>query len=290
MISLQINKSKISSNGFSFRVFCIALVMLPLFSCGNSSSSPKVENDAVNGDNKTENSVGGTIVTSSDPTADIEKAKKDGKAVFLVIVGTGATNVEAAEKIAKDAVAKVKNSVVIKLDRSVATNSALVTKYGIGSVQLPFVLVISPKGVPVGGYPSTQATADALVKILPSPKQDEALSAIYEKKPVFIVISKTGMTDKAAILANCKSASSKIASKPAVIEVDFADAKETAFLKQLGITAITDQSVTIVVNGTGQITDTFKGVILDSALVTSVNKVIKSGGCAPGACGSGKKC
>ncbi|MCK9613556.1 MAG: hypothetical protein M0R16_11800 [Bacteroidales bacterium] len=220
----------------------------------------------------------------------LDKAKKEGKSVFLVITGTGATGVDKALTIANGAKAKVPKSVVIQMNKDDAANSDLVTKFGIGFVQVPFILVLSPRGIAVAGFPALQATADLLVQSIPSPKKEEVLLAVSEKRPVFIVVSKKGLTDKTTVLANCKATSTKMPNKPSVVEFDFNDSKETDFLKQIGVTAINDKTITVVANASGQITDKYEGIVLETALTSSANKVIKTGGCAPGACGGKSSC
>lgn len=257
------NTSNISSG---FMSACITLLIVAGLSLSIQAKSM----------HKVENSVPVLSVKEQ-----LDQAKKDGKAVFLVITGTGATGVDAATKTANEAKAKVAKSVVISINKDDAANSDVVSKLGIASVPLPFLLVISPKGMAVAGYTVAQATADLLIKAIPSPRQDEVLFTVSEKRPVFIVVSKKGLTDKTAIIANCKSASAKIASKPAVVEFDINDIKESAFLKQLGVTTVGDKTITVVANASGQITDRFEGLALETALVASANKVIKSGGCCP---------
>jgi len=269
----------------------LSLIALVFFMLSNISFG-SVRNNINPADKKISNefniSLFNPIVTGN-PSLDIDKAKKEGKAVFLVITGTGAAGLDKAITMAKEANGKVSKSVLIQINRDDKGNNSLVTKLGIANVPVPFIMVISHKGVAAGGYPSTQATSDLLVKAVPSPKQDEVLFAISEKKPVYIVVSKKGLTDKTTVLANCKSASTKVTSKPAIVEFDINDSKESAFLKQIGITSITDKTITLVVNTAGQLTDKYEGIALESALMGSANKVIKSSGCAPGACGSGKK-
>ena len=173
------------------------------------------------------------------------------------------------------------------MNRDELANSGLVVKFGVGAVSLPFILVISPKGVPVAGVPSSQASTDMLVKSVPSPRQDDVLMAISEKKPVFIVISKKTFTDKKTILANCKSASSKMATKPVIVEVDFDDAVEKAFLTQNGVSApVNGKSTTVVVGVSGQISETFTEEPTEEKLTTAATKVVKTGGC----CAGKKKC
>jgi len=218
---------------------------------------------------------------------EIAKAKKEGKAVFLVVTGNGVKDYSSAEKIAKDASLKKTKSVVIVLNKDDKANTEIVTKLGITGVSVPFLLVISPKGVPTAGYAPEQATAILLVNAVPSPKQDEALLALNEKRPVYIVVSKKSFKDKSGIISNCKSAVSKVSSKPSVIEIYFDDASEKNFLTQIGVTEISDKSIVVVANGKGQITETFKTAPTVEQLTTAANKVIKSGGCCPGGSSSG---
>jgi len=82
-------------------------------------------------------------------------------------------------------------------------------------------------------------------------------------------------------------ACSKIPSKPIIVELDVNDTKETAFLKQIGVTSITDKTITIVANGSGQITGRYEGITIEATLTSSA---CKAGGCSPGGCGSNKSC
>jgi len=270
-----------------FKIIIGILMLIPLISCSNSN--PENASAAVKGTSSETEAKAGTIPVKSGGATDteLEKAKKEGKAVFLVITGTGATNLNNAITIAKEANGKVKKSVVVQMNRDEIANSGLVVKFGIGAVTLPFILVISPLGVPVAGVPLNQATSDLLVKSVPSPKQDLVLSALSEKKPVFVIVSKKTLTDKATVVANCKTASAKAASKPAIVEIDFDDAAEKDFLTQIGVSSpVNNKSVTVVINVSSQITETFTDTPTVENLVTAVTKVIKTGGCCPGK----KKC
>ncbi len=241
-------------------------------------------NSSMQASNKTNSSL------SANPTAELDKAKKDGKAVFLVITDNAAANLDKANVLANGASSKVAKSIVISLNKDDKANSSLVTKLGIANVPVPFILVISSKGMSIAGFQYNQVTTETLVKAVPSAKHEAVLFALSEKKPVFIVVSKKGLSDKTTILANCKSASAKVISKPVVIEFDVNDSKDSEFLKQVGVTSLKDKSITIVVNTSGQIADKFEGIVLETALTTSANKVVKSSGCAPGACGGKKEC
>ena len=218
--------------------------------------------------------------------SDIENQNKKGNAVFLVITDKAAVGVENAVKVANTAKSKAPNSAVIQLNRDNAANSDLVKEYTAANLPVPFILVISSKGNVAGGYPADNLDADLLVQTIPSPKQDEAIAALDASKPCFFIVSKQGFTDKNTVLANCKTASSKIASTPSIIEIDFDDSRETAFLKRIGVEKINDKTITIVANASGQITGNFEGSTDVTKLTNAANTVPKSGGCCPGGSGS----
>ena len=218
--------------------------------------------------------------------SDIEKQNKKGNAVFLIITDKAAVGVENAIKVANTAKSKAPNSAVVQLNRDDAANSSLVKEYTVANVPVPFILVISAKGNVSAGYPADGLDSDLLVQAIPSPKQDEAIEALDAEKPCFFVVSKQGFADKNTVLANCKTASSKIASNPAIIEIDFDDNNEKAFLERIGVETIKDKTLTIVANATGQITGTFEGSVDVSRLIAVANSVPKSSGCCPGGSGS----
>ncbi len=96
------------------------------------------------------------------------------------------------------------------------------------------------------------------------------------------MVSKKGLSDKTAIINTCKTASANILSKPVIIEIDFNDTKETAFLKQIGVESINDKTKTVAVNALGQITAVYEGTMSASILQIAATKTVKSGGCCPG--------
>ncbi|HNW90063.1 MAG TPA: hypothetical protein PKN48_10395 [Bacteroidales bacterium] len=258
--------------------FPLYLLLCALVSCGNSKSNNNEERTDGPGKDGKQN-------TELPPTVSIdalEKAKIEGKPVFLVITGTGATGVEQAAANVNDASSRLNNSAIYSLDRDNSANNELVNRFGIATVPVPFILVISSKGIAVAGGTSDQMSAQQIIKSVPSLKQDEVFMALSEKRPVFIVVSKNDYTDKELVVTVCKTASSRNNSKPAIIEIDFDDQNEKAFLEQIGITSINGTTITAVANSTGQITGTFPGIPTANQLNAAANKVQKSGGCCPG--------
>lgn len=265
---------------FSFKQIIVVLVLSALFACGNTNSG----NEKL-GDKTTDSTATVALPTAITPDT-LAKENAAGKSVLLVITGTGATGTEAATTLVNAASARISNSAVYSMNRDLAANSELVNRFGIATVPLPFVLVVSAKGIPIIGGQPNQLTADKIVNAMPSPKQDEVYAALNEKKPVFIVVSQEGYTDKAGVLAVCNTAASRIESKPLVVEVDFNDPKEGAFLAQMGVTAMNGTTITVVSNASGQITGTFTKKPSINELMQAAIKVIKQSGCAPGGCAS----
>ncbi len=221
---------------------------------------------------------------------DFKKAKEKGQIIFMVITGNGAIGLDNATNTANQAALKTSNSVVIVIDKDDPNNKNIVDEYGISAVPVPFVMIISCNGLPVFGNMANRINTDILVNAVPTPKQDKVILAISQKKPLFIIVSKKNLSDKAAIINNCNVANKTLTPPAEIIEIDFQDKKETKFLRQLGVTNIANQTITVVANASGQITDTYTGMVLPSALVSSVKKVAKSGGCCPGGATSGKGC
>jgi hypothetical protein len=255
------------------------LLLLPIFACQNSSNS------------NTTDKKDSTKIANADSSAqsditnpELEKAKKDGNTVFLVITGNEKTDIDKALKIANDTKAKVKNSTVVQINRDDKNNSVIVKKLGISSVSVPFFLVISQHGLPFGGFELNEVNSDSLIKSIPTPRMDEASLALTEERPVFIVVSKKGFNDKTTIIENCNKANASFKIKAAIIEVDFDDPKEKVFLSQLDVKSLKGKTITVVCNPTGKITETYTGVQSMEKLKAAAIKVKK---CAPGECSPG---
>jgi len=285
----------------------ICILALLMYSCGNSNSanntgqketgSDSVNTSASNSKNtNSENTESPVPVTDETPelsdtksaekttalsvTETLAKAEKNANSVFLVVTDPNKTDIKKALEIAATANLSVKKSVVVMMDREDKNNNDLVTKYGLAGAPLPVLLAISPKGVLAGGYLLKDATVDLLVKLIPSPKQDEVLIALNNKKSIFIVASKSTFTDKAKAIENCKSAVALNGNKTELVEVDLSDTKEKSFLELLKVNTAATSTATVVVNNKGQIAGTFYELKDAASLAKLANKVISG-------CGSG---
>jgi hypothetical protein len=228
--------------------------------------------------------------TTGNNVADqIAIATKTGKAVFLVVTGTGVTDTDKAVAIAKGANAIYKNAIIVQMDRDNASNTLLVDEYRLAGAPLPLILVISSKGFPTGGYLLADATAENIAALVPSPKMEDVYEAINNGKYAIIAFSKKSFTDKQEVLKACKEAVSMLNNEAVLIEVDMDDSKEVNFLNQLRIDKTQfNESLTLVINKQGQVAGTATTVPDAAKLVAAAKAPVKGGcgpGCGPAGCG-----
>jgi len=261
-------------------------------SCNNPSASVAVESMTSSKVIETASVVPATLSgdntkssTVSKVTADnLAAAKNTGKAVFLVVTGTGVAETDKALLIANGANAIYKKAVIIQMNRDDASNAQLVSEYRLAGAPLPLILVISSKGFPTGGYVLAQATAENIAALVPSPKLEDVYTAINGGKYAIVAFSKKSFTDKPAVLKECRKAVSLLNNEAILVEVDVDDNNETNFLNQLRIDKTQlNASLTLVINKQGQVAGTAT-TIPDAAKLVAAAKTPVAGGCGPG-CG-----
>ena len=276
------NLKKVSLLSFS------VISLWALTACGNSNAVNKQANSSaeINQNSQPEQPV--TLpVSNSKIQADLEKAKKEGKAVFVVVTGTGVTETDKATTVAKGANAIYKNSAVVQFDRDDSANSQLVAEWRLAGAPLPLLLVVSPKGQLSGGMILSQATAENIAALIPSPKLEEVQTAISTSKPVLVVFTKKSMSDRTEVLQVVKETLTKLKNNAVIIEVDMEDAQEANFMNQLQIDKASLVSTTLVINTQGQVAGTSKSVPNAEKLALAATAPVKSGcgpGCGPAGC------
>ena len=171
-------------------------------------------------------------------------------------------------------------SAVITMDRSDKANAALVKKYGLSGSITPMILVIAANGVVTDGYPKGQATPTKLVESIPTKRQSEALLGFDQKKPVFVVMFKKSMTDKTAVVDECKKAVATLGGKAVVVEVDLDDKSESAFIALLNPKLPVTKTIVHVFNNKGQFISKLAMPLQSAALVTAARTTPKE--CCPG--------
>jgi hypothetical protein len=220
-------------------------------------------------------------------TMDIEKATKEGKAVFLVVTDPGNVNTAKAVEIANKAQLQYKNSAVIQMNRSDADNADFVTKNRLSGAPLPLILVIASNGIISAGFTPDKATPEALVSAIPTPKKADIQKYLSEGKSVFIIVTNKTMSTKDNVMNTCQQACIEMENNAKMIEISLDDPKEKQFLTELKVDMAATEPMTYVINSKGQITGTFNDDVNSTTLVASAKKVTASG-CCPS--GSGKSC
>lgn len=272
----------------------IALSLLSasiIASCNNPSGSVAVETmtspKAIATSGVVTSSMSGTNTKSSPvrkgAADNIVAAKNAGKAVFLVVTGTGVTETDKALLIAKGANDIYKNAVIVQMNRDDSTNTQLVSEYRLAGAPLPLILVISSKGFPTGGYILAQATAENLAALIPSPKLEDVYATIASSKTALVVFTKKSLNDRTEVIKVCKDAVSKLDNKAVIVEVDMDDSKEASFMNQLRIDKSLSASLTLVINTQGQVAGT-STTVPDATKLALAAKTPVAAGCGPG-CG-----
>ena len=230
----------------------------------------------------------GLIRVNAQSAAEIEKANKSGKAVFLVAYNANGPDADKAVSIANGA-KKNLNAIttVVKINTTEASNSALVSKYRLTGAPLPLILVLDKNGNAAGGFILKDATSEKLVDLIPSPKNSEIITALVAGKSVYIVTYKESMASKKNIIDNCYLACNKMENKSVIVKVDMNDKKETKLLQTLKCDLNAKEPVTYVINSAGQITGTHSGLTDVSTLVSSAKKAPKSSCCPSGSTKTG---
>ena len=230
------------------------------------------------------------VRVTAQTTAEIEKANKACKPVFLVVYNKDGADADKAFAISKEAQKNLKaNSIVIKMNASEAANNGLVAKYRITGVPLPAVLVIDKNGTVAGGAILKDATAQKLVDLVPTPKTSEMIKALDEGKAVFVVFYKEPMTSVKSIMDNCNVACTKMNNKSVAMKIDLEDKNEAKVFQRMKCDLNAKEPVTYVINSTGDITGTFRGLTDVSTLVGTAKKAAAKSCCPGGAPAGGCK-
>jgi len=224
----------------------------------------------------------GLIRVSAQTSAEIEKAGKSSKPVFLVVYNTSNAETDKALSIANEAKKNLKtSSVVVKMNTAESANQTLVSKFRLAGAPLPLILVLDKNGNATGGFVLKDATPGKLVDLIPSPKNSEIIAALTAGKSVYVVAYKESMTSKKNIIDNCYLACNKMENKSVIVKVDMDDKNETKLLQTLKCDLNAKEPVTYVINSSGQITGTHNGLTDVSTLVSSAKKAPVSS-CCPG--------
>ena len=252
-----------------------------MVSCNNSQTSAKANNTV----SAAANFQKGITPTGNKADDKIAAANKAGKVVFLVAFDQTGKDKDKAMAVAKKASAKKSKTIeVIELNTADASNGILVSKYRLAGAPMPLILVIDKNGIACGGLELKDATPDALLKIIPSPKYSEIMKALDEKKAVFVVAYTEKMVDKAKAIVNCNEAAKAMNNGAVVVQINVESKEETTLFDDLKINTMSKEPLIYVINKAGQVTHTFDIKATKTQLTAAAKKVVSS------CCGSGSSC
>jgi hypothetical protein len=210
----------------------------------------------------------------------IADATSRGLAVFVVVTEAGARGTERAVEVANQAHVLAPRSAVVVVDRAVPENAALVQRLRVLGAPLPLVLVMASNGVVAGGALLKDATPQALVAAVPTPRKAQMLLHLSRGDAVFVTIGSEAMIlQRGEVFEACNQAMRTLEGKAATVVVDLADEAEAAWLKELGVKADEKVPVTVVFNAKGQKTQVLRGTVTPDQLVQAVHKKVE---CCPG--------
>lgn len=261
---------------------------LTISACNNSNADNKKTSDNSNVQQKVETNQQSVQTVSSKLQAELDNAKKAGKAVFVVVTGTGSADTDKAMVVAKGANAIYKNAAIVQMDKDDTSNTKFVSEWRLSGAPVPLILVISSKGFPTGGFILSQATAENLAALVPTPKMEDVYAAIGSGKAALVVFTKKSLNDRKEVLKVCKKAVSIMKDNAVVVEVDMDDSQEGNFMNQLRIDKSSQVSLTLAINTKGQVSGTSSSVPDATKLATAATQEVKGGcgaGCGPAGCG-----
>ena len=263
----------------------LALSLITVNACSNSRSAENQDSNK-SGNQETKEVQATNDPDASDARAEIDAAKENGNAAFVVVSDsdTPDADVEKALDIARGANSIHEKAEVIRLDRDNEANAPLVKEWQLNGVPMPLIVVMSSSGMVTGGQFLSQATAENVAAMVPSPKLESVYKAVGEGKHAIVAFTKESFSNRDAVLDECRKAVSKLDDEAVLIEVDMNDEKESSFMQQMRIDKNSaDAPVTLVINKQGQLAGTAKSVPDAAKLVSAANTPVQ-GGCGPG-CG-----
>lgn len=209
------------------------------------------------------------------------KSASDSKKTVLLVVSDKANS---AEKIVALAEAVENERVeVVEMDAAAEANASLVSEYQLAGAPLPLMLVISDRGLTLGGLLEDQITAESIAEVIPTPKFSEISYLLSQGKSVFINVTNDSFESDKSAKELCEAASSQLGNSAATISFDANDKAESKLITMLNIKEKLKDSYIVVINQQGMMVDRYSKLPTESELVASAQKVVQTG-CAPGGC------
>lgn len=211
-------------------------------------------------------------------------AKEKKQTVFLVVTDS-VTPADSLNAIVNEVLSNTKNTMSIQMNVNDKANSDLIAEYRLNGAPMPLLLLISDRGLLLGGMLADRVTKQVLTDAIPTPKYSEITYAISKGNSVLALVSNEKFKSNQSALSLCASAKKLLNEKGEVIVIDADDSKESKLIEMLNIKSKPLDSYIVTINSQGIMSGRFETLPTVDELVGAAQKVVQTG-CAPGGCGS----
>ena len=213
----------------------------------------------------------------------LEKAKDERKTVFMIVTDS-ATNASRLDSIVGSVITEKSNVTAVTMNMDEKANAELVEEYRLNGAPTPLVLVMSDRGLLMGGMLENQVSRESLEEAIPTPKFSDISYALSKGTPVIALVSNSKFESDAKAENICKSAKDSMSGKVEVIRIDTEDSAESKLITMLNIKGKLKDSYIVAINAQGIMSGRFENVPDVVELVEAAQKIVQTG-CAPGGCG-----
>ena len=201
-----------------------------------------------------------------------------------MIVTDSATNASRLDSIVGSVITEKSNVTAVTMNMDEKANAELVKEYRLNGAPTPLVLVMSDRGLLMGGMLENQVSRESLEEAIPTPKFSDISYALSKGTPVIALVSNSKFESDAKAENICKSAKDSMSGKVEVIRIDTEDSAESKLITMLNIKGKLKDSYIVAINAQGIMSGRFENVPDVGELVEAAQKIVQTG-CAPGGCG-----
>ncbi len=212
----------------------------------------------------------------------INRAKLNKHTVLMVVSNSDDMGKELSE--VAHSVAKSQGDVdVVEVNMDLKANRSIVERYSISNLTDPTLLILSPDGLLMGGLREEEATSEAIIEAIPTPKENIILFATHIHKPVLAIFTNSEFKSNSEAIRLCEEVKADLKDRAEVVVIDVKDSNEKRLIEMMGINKRIKDSFIVVINSQGLTTAGFKRLPSKEELRAAADKIIHSEGCGCGA-------
>lgn len=164
-------------------------------------------------------------------------------------------------------------------------NAEIVTKFRLDRAPMPILLVMSPNGAVVGGFPK-MVTVENIAKSFAPPLVTDVLKAVQDEKMAVVLVQNgtTKFNAESTKAAEELAYDKNFVGKVEIIKADPSDGKNRAFLSNAKLIGPISLATIVLIAPPGAVAGVYQGNVTKDTII----KDLSSGGaCAPGSCAPG---